>query len=653
MSAEKLSTDEVPQKFAEWLLAMGCPVEKVPSTDKMKQMCRGQYYMVWRSLMEHVQAKDVIRQKRLQVFYDDVNLCKEKNAFNENNAKITVPEQVQLWRQYVDLNDRVSEAETRVEQAQRNLKELRDKISCKVTQRNASRRRVDDLQRRIWFLRQVSSELTAKKANLEETKVIADSLCNVDCDQDIQNKLDKYLIAMQQKSQPTMQLSNPIASSSIVSTHESEPANNEKEENIMSLVKCRGDALWPHLYEKRAAVVTQLSLVNMKQSNDIVDHRITPQSVLAHTAALHCNIALEVMKNKVHLKQTRDRFAAAIEELSTYVTGESCELLVLRCEKARTEARVKSLKSLYDELTSKSGVFHIEGDDVNDNQATPQKIANIDKCIENTRDDLKRLITVLATTERKINNIKECLVAVFSAFHSNSNVHDIDRCRGIQLDFPKESISTLRQYYIEKCEKNKMNGNLSLDLDVSEASFTEASDASPRFIDELKIYLKKFNLEKNRKLVLDSGEKIWIFETVQFLASKLNLSWLNDDIPPLLCPSVRLSRTMQELKSRMQEKDALMSIVKAIHVQEKPGVDIDITSKVEQEGNIADKLKKKISENSILLQKISKTLDLCQENLKFWSEDQMKGYISDNRTVNGKTYKDYEAFYLENLKLKS
>ena len=37
MSAEKLSTDEVPQKFAEWLLAMGCPVEKVPSSEKMKQ----------------------------------------------------------------------------------------------------------------------------------------------------------------------------------------------------------------------------------------------------------------------------------------------------------------------------------------------------------------------------------------------------------------------------------------------------------------------------------------------------------------------------------------------------------------------------------------------------------------------------------------
>lgn len=37
MDVAKLSSDEVPQKFAEWLLSMGCPSEKVPSADKLAE----------------------------------------------------------------------------------------------------------------------------------------------------------------------------------------------------------------------------------------------------------------------------------------------------------------------------------------------------------------------------------------------------------------------------------------------------------------------------------------------------------------------------------------------------------------------------------------------------------------------------------------
>lgn len=37
MNEEKLSSDKVPQKFAEWLLSMGCPPDKVPSVDKLAE----------------------------------------------------------------------------------------------------------------------------------------------------------------------------------------------------------------------------------------------------------------------------------------------------------------------------------------------------------------------------------------------------------------------------------------------------------------------------------------------------------------------------------------------------------------------------------------------------------------------------------------
>ncbi|XP_050356341.1 uncharacterized protein LOC126777356 [Nymphalis io] len=653
MSAEKLSSDEVPEKFTNWLLAMGCPTEKVPSIERITQMCRGQYYMVWRSLMEHVEAKNIIRQKRLQVFCDDVKICKEKNVFNECSPSAVVPEQILVWRNQQELRDKVADAEARVEQAQNNLNELINRISCKLSQRNISRRRIEDLQRRTWLLRQVSNELNVKKANLEETRSIAKSLFDVNNDEDIESKLEKYITsAMPTNQTDTMPLSNPIASSSIVSTNENETAS-EKEENRISLVTCRGDVLWPLLYEKRSALVAELSLVNAKHTPDIDSNRITPQSVLAHTAALHSNLALEVMKNKVYIKQTHERFAAAVEELNNYITGEACELLVLRCERARSEARVKSMKTLLEELSTKSGVFRVEGDEVEDNQATVKKIAAIDKSIINARDELKRLILSLAATERKINSIKECLVAVFNAFHNNTNIQESERFRGVQLDFPQESISMIRQFYTERCERNRNNGNLSLDCDVSDTSFNDVSDSSPRFVDELRVYLKKFNLEKNRKLILDSGEKIWIFETLKTLASRLGFRWLSDDVTPIICPSVRVSNAVQSLVHRVQEKTVLTNIVKGVNEKGASNIDIDISSKVRNEEQVADKIKKSISENLILLQKISKTFDLSQENLQFWANDEIKKFMSTNRTVDGKTYKDYESFYLENIKLKS
>lgn len=47
------------------------------------RMCKGQYYMTWRSMMEHVEGKDVINHKRLTVFCDDVRQSQEKKLLSE------------------------------------------------------------------------------------------------------------------------------------------------------------------------------------------------------------------------------------------------------------------------------------------------------------------------------------------------------------------------------------------------------------------------------------------------------------------------------------------------------------------------------------------------------------------------------------------
>ncbi|XP_028172368.1 uncharacterized protein LOC114361510 isoform X2 [Ostrinia furnacalis] len=642
MCDHKLSSDEVPAKFAEWLLSMGCPPEKVPTVDKVVEMCRGQYYMVWRSLMEHVESKDTIRQKRLRVFCDDIYKYKRKNAFNKPESNAAMPEELTLWHQHNEIKEKVADAEERVAKARETLNQLTDKITNKLSHRNLSQTRVQQLQRRAWLLQQVADDLKTKKENLEETKAIANSLCTIDEDVDVQSKLDKYISSNRRGGAPSAAvLANPVASSSLVSVSDA----NDSEEQLSWLPKCRGDALWTRLAERRAGLAGELA----KDTADKTVATASPQAVLSHTAALHCMLALEALKNRAHIKQTRKRLATAVSELNNYLSGEACELLVLRCEKARSTARVNTLRTLLDDVTARSGVFNAGGDDViEDRRATGRQIAAIDKAIESKKEEVKKLVTALATTEKKMHNVRECLIGIFNGFHKDQSLYDNDRFKA-HLDFPQESVATLRQFYEERREKRKNKVDLSMDLDVSDnCSLTDPIDiTSPKFVDELKIYLKKFNLENNRKLVLESGQKIWVFESVQSAIDRFHNRCQNGEVScALLSPSVSLSYNLQALVGIVQNGATLRTMLDAVQSEvNNRNVNIDISLKSKEEA-IIDKIKKRLNENLLSLQKSSKTLELGQENLKFWSSNEMRKYISPNRTVDGKSYKDYETIYL-------
>ncbi|KAJ8710708.1 hypothetical protein PYW08_009223 [Mythimna loreyi] len=644
MNEEKLSGDKVPEKFAEWLLTMGCPPDKVPPVDKLADMCRGHYYMVWRSLMEHVEPKQVIRQKRLQVFNNDVQRCQKKNAFCKPDSSVVVPEELSLWKQQTAQRERVVEAEARVLQAKQELNQLMDKFSSKLSQRNLTRSRVQAAQRRAWLLQQLAEELRNKKYNLSEARSIADSLCSVeDCD-DVESKLDK-VISRRQNNRPPGSLSvsgAPLANSTVSSNGDL----FDTEDQISSLVKC-GGALWPQLCERRAALITALQAPTVHDTTDA--NRITPQWVLSHTAALHCSLALNALKSKLHATHTQKRLAAAVLQLNDYISGPSCELLVVRCERAGAEARLHALRALYDEMTSRTGAFEAPGGSAGNKQAAKQ-IAVIDKAIESKHEELRRLISSLAITERKIQTVRECLITVFGSFHSDAAYTESDRFGG-QKSLPQESVSTLRRFYEERRERHRNNVNLSMDLDTSEnCSYDAAENANPTFVDELKIYLKKFKLEKNRKLVLDSGEKIWIFETLQSSIDRLHSSWQREDVTcSLVCPSVSLSRNMLRLIQLVEKKEWMEGQLKMLEGSRREDKDIDMSLEIEEEQRTIDKIKKRLNENIISLQKTTKNVDLLREDLSLWSENEMKKYISCNRTIDGKTFKEYEGLYKESL----
>ncbi|XP_026320860.1 uncharacterized protein LOC113230959 [Hyposmocoma kahamanoa] len=640
MNEEKLSGDAVPGKFAEWLLSMGCPNEKVPPVEKIAEMCRGQYYMVWRGMIENVKPKDVIREQRLQVFADDIRQCQGNNAFNEKSSNKIVPPELETWRKQAELKQKVETTKSRVTLARQDLKQLMDKISNKIFQRNQSLQRAEDLQRRVIFLQQVCDELKNKKENLDETRSIADSLCSRDEDTDLQNKLDKCIASLKrQHSQPGLSnsMSNPVASSSMLSNGESEI----EEQLLSSVVKSGGEALCSTVYTRRAALIRALAVLvtDNKQSSNV--NQVTPQSVLTHTAAMHCRLALEATKNNIHVKKVRKQLVTAIDQLNNCLNGESCELLVTRCEKAHTTARVATLRGLYDELVSRSGVFQAEG---GDHRSGGRSLIAIDKAIELKREETKRIIASISETENLIQASRDCLAAVFDQF-AQPHTHNYNNYT-MQLDPPSETITTLRQFYESRKDQPPRKANVSLDLDVSDVSYDATENCNPKLVDEFNIYLKKFNLEKNRKLVLESGEKIWIFETLQCSTQRLQNQWQCDDIScALLCPSESLTSNIMKLVGLVTLKEDLEDVIPVC------GDDlqcIDITPQIEEDAKLNDVTKKRLHECLLDIQKTKKTLDGVTTNIEIWSDNKFRKYISTQRTVQGLTYKEYESYYLEN-----
>ncbi|KAJ0171445.1 hypothetical protein K1T71_012995 [Dendrolimus kikuchii] len=665
-------------------------------------MCRGQIYMVWRSLIENVTPKDDVKYKRLLVFTDDVKnynnkVCLDNQIHKSNENTTPVPDQLALWRQHEDLKMKLSSAEEQVAKARRDVHQLMDKISCKLSQRNLAKRHRNDAQRRLHLLQQVSEELQTKKSNLQETVSIANSLCYIENEYDAESKLDKCMGLVRRgagrgastaSTSPPFNM-NSMSMSSTVSTNSSS-VDHDTDEHIVSLAKCGGDNLWPLLCERRAALCTALMMNNLKQDVKRND-RMTPESVLSHTYALHCSIALEATKCKHHIAHTKNRLAGVIDNFNMYPTDDACEYLVVCCERIGAQARVNALKSLMDELEHRRGIFEADGRHVVERHAAKRMIINMDKAILSKKDDLKRVMTSLQMTEKKIDNISECLRAVFTSLKDHEKLNDVAQY-GDQMYHSLQSISKLRQFYDEKREKIKNKVNLSLEFEVSDNSYLNYTDeGSPRFIDELKLYLNKFNLEKNRKLVLESGEKIWIFETIQSSLERLYGKWQDDNVvSSLLCPSVNIYMNFKQLIDIIHEKMELSSIfnemedITEISKEEKRSADIIkkrlnesllllkdisrtlnvgfenlefwskneyITELSKEEKRSADIIKKRLNESLLLLKDISRTLNVGFENLEFWSKNECKKYISTNRYVDGKTYREYEKCYLDYMNI--
>ncbi|CAF4858349.1 unnamed protein product [Pieris macdunnoughi] len=649
MNVRKFSSEEVPQEFLKWLLSMGCPADIVPSVDKMPLLCRGQYNMIWKSMMEHISSKNAIRNKRIQVFLDDISKCRKRCSFNEKTQSVIEPIQLTLWMQKIEAKKKLLEKETRIAQAHNDLI-IVDKISSLLTQKKLSSIKVENLQRRSWLLQQVLAEFESKKKHLEETRDIAKSLCNISASDNLESKLEKCMGLIKQ---------NLTSQTSQTSTF----AETDSEETLELLVKYRGDVLWNNLNEKRASLVRELEMAHNERRENVGRDVGKVEAAVSHSTRAQCSLALRSMKNRQHVKHAQKQLAANIELLGANLSAESCELLVLNCERACARAKVSALKEMLDDVKHSRGVFSLEEPATDDSRTTGRLVANADKDIERERNELVKYLTAQEATEHKISGVKTCLTRVFKAFHTNSAK---DLIKDGQFNFPRESVAALHKFFSEIRQREANGRDLSLEFDASDA-IVDRSDRST----ELKIYLQTFSLEKNRKILLKSGEKVWISDTLKSSTERLRRQWLLDDVAPPLCPAAGVEYNLEQIIDDAEDVRGLEEVARGLASGDAPGegglgeggpVDRPIrTDLVDVRCNVAsvldvgdpsradeayeDRLKKRIAENLGVLERTKKNLDIAEENLNFWARDEMKKYISSTRTVDGKSFAEYESLY--------
>ncbi|CAH4023920.1 unnamed protein product [Pieris brassicae] len=617
MNVRKLRSEEVPQEFLKWLLSMGCPADVVPSVDKMPLLCRGQYNMIWKSMMEHISSKNVIRNKQLQVFLDDISKCRKRFPFNEETQSVIEPIQLTLWKQKIEGKKKLLDMETRIAQAHNDLI-IVDKISSLFTQKNLLSIKVEDLQRRSWLLQQVFAEFERKKKHLEETRDIAKSLCNINASDDLESKLEKCM--------------------GLIKQNLTSRTSTDSEETLESLVKYRGDILWNNLNEKRASLVRELEMAHNEKRENVVRDVGKVEAAVSHSTRAQCSLALRSMKNRQHIKHAQKQLAANIELLGANMSSESCELLVLNCERACARAKVSALKEMLDDAEHSRGVFSLEEPATDDSRTTRRLVADADGDIERERNDLVKYLTAQEATEHKMSGVETCLTRVFRAFHTNSAK---DLIKDGQFNFPQESVAALHEFFSETRRRETNGRDPSLELDASDAIMHRIAHS-----DELKTYLRTFSLEKNRKILLKSGEKVWISETLKSSTARLRRQWLLDDVAPPLCPAAGVKYNLARIIDDVEDVRRLEEVARGLKSGDAPGEGgLDIGDRSRADETFEDRLKKRIAENLGVLERTSKNLDIAEENLNFWARNEMKNYISSTRTVDGKSFADYESLF--------
>ncbi|GBP49764.1 39S ribosomal protein L39, mitochondrial [Eumeta japonica] len=382
----------------------------------------------------------------------EIMICeKTHDRFHKEKSDMYIPEQLFLWRKNNKKKQEVNLMENRITQMKQEFDHIMGKVSTKVCQHNTARRRCQDVQRRVWLLQNLSSELSKRLESLLTTRDIAQTLGPTIHHREVD--IEKCLSLLSKNTHLNKSPDFISVTSGVNNSVES-----EIEDQLRLLVNNDGGQLWSELTRRRAALVDKLSMANanVAQRDAICDHGTSSKAVLTENYALYTLLSLDTLKNRIQIKNLHENLAGTISNFDNIMSSESRELLVLRCERVRADARVAALRVQYELLANAQGPFKMcYNGETSSPETVRRHIVKIHRDMEVKRDELNKLLCALSKIDIKIQNVKENLQIIFRGFQKDQPVLEYNLSQNIapKLEDAEKNLDTIKKTLKENISK--------------------------------------------------------------------------------------------------------------------------------------------------------------------------------------------------------
>lgn len=665
----------------EWLLNMGYPKDKFPSDDQLKKVCRGsiiRYF--WKDVVKNVKPRKEVGFIKENIFVKSVRQYERiENSSKAKLGQVLPPTPLLLWKQINESEMTLRKLRRQNESSENEVSEQLVKLKTKCANVNRMKQTISNVQREIHLIKETIQQL---KDDVSQSKSLSNITTNIPC-------FKKHMKLKMQQSFELDVLADFLHSGSFnkqenLLDSQNHSVDNSKGELFISLNNTKGIDQYESLFSANLDEIDAVDVEKlldgfdvanlyenlMKWINVIISKVLDDKNIaeeiglvegdarsrnvlpwkesLAQLNLMHCNLMIAGMQYKKNSKQTALLFQETLKSkiLPAKANPQTLEILKIKCKYAELSAYVNAFKEFIDNLTSASGIFAgniKEKDSIN---------TDYGQSIVNLKDDILAIHAVHSTKQtlvhgnilklsESIDLMKKIRKSVFDTLgHNDFGFTDRNESLNISIFHPNSTMKSV----VNKNMKNLIDvKHVFCETNANRQTKQDIHDVSNLLVKELKS-LKRFCLHRNRRIVSENGEKLWIDDTIQH--QTMYYTEVKENLLKVMNPLKTLPSIVHSYEKQFAWKKCLTQLSSTIdesNITNHPLLKADFsTFEDENKDPKLDELLKYSKRCMKPLHIVDNTIADINKKLDFFRNFEPKKYIYPSRLVDGRNYLETE-----------